>query len=146
MLVGLLNGENMQIDLQKYTDFVDAITSNDSNDTTSFVEYIQEFQNQNPGLNVSLAITAAMGMSGEAGEFSEIFKKIIFHRKPFTEETRAHAAKELGDIVWYWTNACRALALDPNQVIADNVTKLEARYPGGKFSAASSETRVAGDI
>jgi len=99
-----------------------------------------------PDINVPLVITCAMGMSGEAGEFSEIFKKVIFHKKPFTEETLAHASKELGDVIWYWTNACRALGLDPNQVIADNVTKLEARYPGGKFDAAFSEKRAEGDV
>ena len=135
----------MQIDLQKYTEFVKAITSRDSENTTDLTQRLYQI-NLDGNLNVSLAITSAMGMSGEAGEFSEIFKKVVFHGKPFTEETRAHCAKELGDVIWYWTNACRALGLDPNQVIADNVTKLEARYPGGHFNAAASENRAHGDI
>jgi len=99
-----------------------------------------------PDVNVPLLITAAMGMCGEAGEFSEIVKKAVFHSKPFTEETLAHAVKELGDSAWYWINACRALGVDPNEVIAANVTKLEARYPGGKFSAEASDNRKEGDI
>lgn len=135
----------MQIDLQKYTEFVKAITSRDSENTVDLTQRLYQL-NLDGNFNVSLAITSAMGMSGEAGEFSEIFKKVIFHGKPFNEETRAHCAKELGDVIWYWTNACRALNLDPNQVIADNVTKLESRYPGGHFSAAASENRAAGDI
>jgi NTP pyrophosphatase (non-canonical NTP hydrolase) len=133
----------LNIDLTKYTQFVEAITSETSNSTMALSSRINTLD---ADFNVALALTAAMGMSGEAGEFSEIFKKVVFHGKPFTEETRAHCAKELGDVIWYWTNACRALQLDPNQVIADNVTKLEARYPGGKFNAASSENRAAGDI
>ena len=138
--------KNMQIDLQKYTTFVQAITSKESNETVALVQNLADLESNTPALNPSLAITCAMGMAGEAGEFSEIFKKVVFHRKPYTEETKAHAAKELGDVIWYWTNACRALGLDPNQVIADNVTKLEARYPGGHFDATASENRKAGDI
>jgi NTP pyrophosphatase (non-canonical NTP hydrolase) len=133
----------MNIDLHKYTEFVNAITSNTSNDTTVLIERLKELNND---INIALALTSAIGMAGEAGEFSEIFKKTVFHNKPFNEETRAHASKELGDIFWYWTNACRALGLNPNQVIADNVTKLESRYPGGKFNAAASENRANGDI
>ena len=135
----------MQIDLKKYTEFVQAITSRDSENTKEFTQRLYQLQ-LDSNFNVSLAVTSAMGMAGEAGEFSEIFKKVLFHGKPFNEETRTHCAKELGDVIWYWTNACRALNLDPNQVIADNVTKLEARYPGGHFNAASSATRAEGDI
>jgi NTP pyrophosphatase (non-canonical NTP hydrolase) len=136
----------LQIDLKKYSDFVNAITSETSNNAEALIARIKALQTESPSLNVSLALTSATGMCGESGEFSEIFKKIVYHGKPYNEETKAHAAKELGDVIWYWTNACRALGLDPNQVIADNVTKLEARYPGGKFSAAASELRAAGDI
>ena len=54
--------------------------------------------------------------------------------------------RELGDIMWYWVNACRALDLDPNDVIAENVNKLESRYPGGKFDMYYSENRKDNDI
>jgi NTP pyrophosphatase (non-canonical NTP hydrolase) len=136
------------IDLKKYTDFVTAITSKESNDLTSFMNSCDRLDGNDggPDVNVPLLITSAMGMSGEAGEFSEIVKKAVFHSKAFTEETKAHASKELGDVIWYWTNACRSLGLDPNRVIADNVAKLEARYPGGKFDAYNSDNREDGDI
>ena len=134
----------MQIDLKKYTDFVEVITSKESNEISAFLQQAKEMSFGS--VNVPLLITAAMGMSGEAGEFSEIVKKAVFHKKPITEETIAHASKELGDVIWYWTNACRSLGLDPNKVIADNVTKLEARYPGGRFDAYASDNRAAGDI
>lgn len=144
----------MQIDLNKYTEFVEAITSKESNDLTSFMNSLDALDANydgttgmhGPDVNVPLLITSAMGMSGEAGEFSEIFKKVIFHRKPFTSETYAHAVKELGDIIFYWTNACRSLGIDPNDVIKGNVDKLSARYPGGVFSAERSENREVGDV
>lgn len=134
------------IDLHKYTEFVKAVTSRESNDSGSFIAHLISTEATNPELNMSLALTAAIGMCGEAGEFSELFKKIAFHKKPYTAEVKEHAAKELGDVIWYWTNACRALGLDPNEVIANNVSKLEARYPGGKFSAEYSENRREGDV
>ena len=54
--------------------------------------------------------------------------------------------RELGDIIWYWINACRALRLDPNEVIAENVEKLKARYPGGEFNVFNSENRQHNDL
>ena len=141
-----------QIDLNRYTDFVEGVTSQSSNDLTTFMNSLDRvdgnFENgvHGPDVNVPLLITAAMGMSGEAGEFSEIVKKIMFHGKTLTTETHQHLQKELGDVIWYWTNACRALGVDPNTVVADNVAKLESRYPGGEFDPYYSENRSDGDI
>ena len=143
-----------KIGLHKYTNFVEAITSKASNDLTTFRNSLDRVDGNfdaatntyGPDVNTALVITSAMGMCGEAGEFSEIWKKVFFHGKTVNTETIEHASKELGDIFWYWTNACRALGLDPNQVIANNVTKLEARYPGGKFDAFASANRKEGDV
>jgi NTP pyrophosphatase (non-canonical NTP hydrolase) len=99
-----------------------------------------------PNLNISLLMTAAIGLASEGGEFTEIVKKIVFQGKPFNEENRFHMKRELGDIIWYWINAVRALGYDPNEVIAENVKKLEARYPGGSFDAYYSENRKEGDL
>jgi NTP pyrophosphatase (non-canonical NTP hydrolase) len=96
--------------------------------------------------NPSLLLTGAVGISAEGGEFMEIVKKCIFQGKPMDEDTQFHAKRELGDIMWYWINSCRALNLDPNEVIAENVRKLEKRYPGGSFDAYYSENRQDGDL
>jgi NTP pyrophosphatase (non-canonical NTP hydrolase) len=140
-----------QIDLTKYQDFVQAVTSKPSNDFESFVSVTSLMQNnklleQGPSVNVPLLITACLGLAAESGEFCEIPKKIIFQGKPLNEENIFHMKRELGDIMWYWINACRALDLDPNDVIAENVKKLEARYPGGSFDAFYSENRAEGDL
>ena len=87
-----------------------------------------------------------MGLAAETGEFCEIPKKMFFQGKPLNEENLFHMKRELGDVIWYWVNACRALNLDPNDVIAENVRKLEARYPGGKFDVGQSEHRKSGDV
>jgi NTP pyrophosphatase (non-canonical NTP hydrolase) len=87
-----------------------------------------------------------IGLTSEAGEAQEIVKKVLFQGKPFNEDTRTHLSKELGDVMWYWINACNALDLDPNEVIQQNVKKLQDRYPGGTFDAHYSENRKEGDI
>jgi NTP pyrophosphatase (non-canonical NTP hydrolase) len=135
----------MQIDLNKYQDFVQAVTSKESNYPDELVDRIEDL-NTNSTINPSLLLTAAMGLAAEGGEFVEIPKKIIFQGKPVNEENIFHMKRELGDIMWYWINACRALNLDPNDVIAENVRKLESRYPGGSFDAHYSENRQAGDL
>jgi NTP pyrophosphatase (non-canonical NTP hydrolase) len=134
----------MQIDLNKYSKFVKEVTSNESNDFDHLQKRIQELRAGD--FNPSLLLTAAIGLSAEGGEFAEVPKKILFQGKPYNEEARFHMKRELGDIMWYWVNACRALDLEPNDVIAENVNKLQSRYPGGKFDAYYSENRTKGDL
>jgi len=142
------------IDLNKYKDFVKAVTSKSSNDLTTFMNrcdeldanYSSEDGSHGPDINVPLLLTAALGLAAETGEFCEIPKKMFFQGKPLNEENVYHMKRELGDVIWYWINACRALDLDPNEVIAENVKKLEARYPGGNFDPHYSENRKDGDI
>ena len=143
-----------KIDLNTYSEFVEALTSIPSKDLTSMMNRLDQldgnydFKNKEhgPDINVPLYLTGAMGMCSETGEFMEIAKKCLWQGKSFNEDTIFHAKRELGDIIFYWTQACRALNLDPNEVIAENVRKLESRYPGGKFDAHYSENRKDGDL
>ena len=136
----------MNVDLNKYKDFVQAVTSDASNNHLDFVARMAQLQTESPEINVPLLLTAAIGLAAEGGEFSEIPKKIVFQGKPLNEEARFHMKRELGDVIWYWINACRALGYDPNEVVEENVRKLESRYPGGKFDVTHSENRKAGDL
>jgi len=143
----------MAIDLNKYYNFVAEVTSKPSNDLTTFMNRLDELDGNytgngthGPDINVPLLLTAALGLAAETGEFCEIPKKMLFQGKPLTDENVFHMKRELGDIMWYWINACRALNLDPNDVIAENVNKLKSRYPGGEFDPYYSENRKAGDL
>ena len=131
------------IDLNKYKDFVKEVTSEESNDWAYTQARMHEL---NDDINISLLLTGAIGIASEGGEFSEIVKKVTFQGKPMDEDTKFHMKRELGDIMWYWINSCRALDLDPNDVIAENVEKLKARYPGGSFDVHYSENRKDGDL
>ena len=131
------------IDLNKYKDFVKEVTSEESNDWAYTQARMHEL---NDDINISLLLTGAIGIASEGGEFSEIVKKVTFQGKSMDEDTKFHMKRELGDIMWYWVNSCRALDLDPNEVIAENVEKLKARYPGGSFDVHYSENRKEGDL
>ena len=147
-----------QVDLNKYKQFVEAVTSKPSQDLTEFMNRLDRIDANyesygpdgeyvhGPDINVPLLLCGAIGLGSETGEFQEIVKKVVFQGKPLNEEAHFHMKRELGDIMWYWINACRSLGLDPNDVIAENVKKLEARYPGGKFDVYYSENRKANDL
>ena len=133
------------VDLNKYKDFVEKVTSLQSNETGGLTSQLEKLE-KDSGVNMALLLTGSIGMASEGGEFSEIVKKCIFQGKPLDNETIFHAKRELGDIAWYWINSCRALGLDPNEVLEENVNKLKARYPGGEFDVHFSENRKDGDL
>ena len=134
-----------QVDLNKYKEFVEKVTSLQSNETGSLSTKLQELE-RDSNVNMALLLTGCIGIASEGGEFSEIVKKCIFQGKPLDDETIFHCKRELGDIMWYWINSCRALGLDPNEVVEENVNKLKSRYPGGEFDVFYSENRKAGDL
>jgi NTP pyrophosphatase (non-canonical NTP hydrolase) len=132
------------IDPKRYVQFVDAVTSQESKDYNSFAARLYELGEQQ--FPTERLLTAAVGMSAEAGEFTEIVKKIVFQGKPVNEENLFHLKRELGDIMWYVAQACMGLGVDLDEVIEMNIDKLKARYPGGEFDAHYSENRVDGDV
>ena len=132
------------VDFEKYTEFVDAVTSNESKSSESFSVRLRELYSE--GLPVERLLTAAVGMSAESGEFIEVVKKMIFQGKPVNEENLFHLKRELGDIMWYVAQACMSLDTSIDEIIEMNVEKLEKRYPGGEFDVHYSENRKEGDV
>ena len=133
-----------QVDTQKYTEFVDAVTSNESKSSESFSVRLRELYSE--GLPVERLLTAAVGMSAESGEFTEIVKKMIFQGNPVNEENLFHLQRELGDVMWYVAQACMALDTSFDEIVEMNVEKLKKRYPGGEFDVHKSENRAKGDL
>ena len=133
----------MSIDFDKYTEFVDAVTSDSSKDFVSLADRLGDLDRQ--GANIERLLTAAVGISAEGGEFTEIVKKMVFQGKPWNEDNREHLIIELGDVLWYVAQACMALDVPFDDVVRGNVKKLEKRYPGGSFSVEKSEVRAVGD-
>ena len=138
-----MTGNSKQVDLEKYAVFVDGVTSNPSKDYKSFLDSIEYLDGE--GSNIQRLLTAAVGISAEGGEFMEIVKKMLFQGKPWNDDNREHLIIELGDVMWYVMQACKALDVSLDEVIAGNVEKLKNRYPGGDFDVYHSENRAADD-
>ena len=145
MLYGtkMTNNEN-QVDMKKYLNFVDTLTSNPSKEHELYLKRLNELKIQ--GCDITRLDTAISGLMAESGEAMEILKKMKFQGKEWSEDIRYHLKREAGDVIFYWINLCIALGFDPNEVISENVKKLEARYPGGHFDAFHSENRKEGDL
>lgn len=79
----------------------------------------------------------ALGLTGEAGEFADEIKKVLYHRRPLDQEK---LLVELGDVLWYLTRAAHYLDADLRTLAELNVRKLRRRYPDG-FSPEASAMR-----
>ena len=133
-----------QVDFGKYSKFVDAVTSDESKDFLALSDRLVMLDEK--GANIERLLTAGVGLNAEAGEFLEIVKKMIFQGKPWDKDNKEHLIIELGDVIWYAANACMALDISFEEVVARNVTKLEKRYPGGQFDVYYSEHRDEDDL
>ena len=133
-----------QVDFEKYQKFVDAVTSDQSTDFVALADRLVELDEK--GANIERLLTAGVGINAEGGEFLEIIKKLIFQGKPWDEANKEHLFIELGDLMWYVAQACMALGVSLDEVVARNVKKLEKRYPGGQFDVYYSENREVGDL
>ena len=136
--------EQKAVDFSRYEKFVDAVTSDASKDFVALADRMVELDKK--GANIERLLTAGVGINSEGGEFLEIIKKMIFQGKPFNADNREHMIIELGDLMWYVAQACMALEVSFDEVVARNVTKLEKRYPGGAFDVYYSENRAEGDL
>ena len=137
--------KKMPVDTEKYLDFVHDVTSTESLDYAALLTRMNKLELEDD-CNLSQLLTAALGLTAESGEFTEIVKKIILQGKPYNEDNVFHMKRELGDICWYIAQACMALDTSFDEIIEMNVDKLKKRYPGGEFNVHQSENRKAGDL
>jgi NTP pyrophosphatase (non-canonical NTP hydrolase) len=133
------------IDTNKYIEFVRQTTSPASSNYADLVSRLSQLEVEFDA-DVPRLLTAALGMTAEAGEFTEVVKKIFLQGKPYNEENVFHLKRELGDICWYLAQACMALDTNFEEVLQMNFDKLSARYPEGAFDVYRSENRVEGDL
>ena len=135
----------MSVDTEKYLEFVEGVTSEPSKDFAKLLARMTELEASGDA-DLPHLLTAALGLTAEAGEFTEVVKKIILQGKPYNEENIFHMKRELGDICWYLAQACMALDTSFDEIMEMNVDKLKARYPGGEFDVHKSENRAEGDL
>ena len=92
--------KKMPVDTEKYLDFVHDVTSTESLDYAALLTRMNKLELEDD-CNLSQLLTAALGLTAESGEFTEIVKKIILQGKPYNEDNVFHMKRELGDICWY---------------------------------------------
>lgn len=101
------------MNLSEYQDWVDSVSSYRVNEL---------------GL-----IYAGLGLAGETGEVVEKVKKIVRDKEgSFTEDDREYLRFELGDVLWYVAKFCNELDLNMEDVLRDNVNKINDRRINGK--------------
>lgn len=83
-----------------------------------------------------------LGISGEAGECSDLIKKHLHHGHDLDKDA---LMKELGDVCWYVALGCEVLGVDMESVMQKNIDKLKLRYPDG-FDTEHSIHRQKDDI
>ena len=135
----------MTVDTERYLDFVAGVTSQPSTDLPTLLSRMTELDVSDDA-DIPRLLTAALGLTAESGEFTEVVKKIILQGKPYNEDNVFHMKRELGDICWYIAQACMALDTTFDEIIEMNVDKLKKRYPGGEFNVHQSENRKEGDL
>tara|TARA_B100001094_G_C18141881_1_gene778363 strand:+ start:1271 stop:1705 length:435 start_codon:yes stop_codon:yes gene_type:complete len=141
--------------INDYARFVDSCTSATSKDTSKMcdrMDYLRGNYTMQGGevleqeVDMARLMTALIGMMAESGEFAEVVKKKVFQSdSKFKSDEIFHMKRELGDVLWYWVQGCKALGFTPDEVMDENIRKLESRYPNG-FEVIRSEVREKGDI
>lgn len=83
---------------------------------------------------------AALGIASEAGEVAHAVRELeaweILGGAPAGTEkaldgVRRELILELGDVLWYAAEMCDALGVEIGDVMAENIRKLERRWPNG---------------
>ena len=126
------------LDVNDYQNFVNGLLSPATRDATAFQDRVKELTDS--GVSVQMLLTAAVGLPGEAGEVSDLIKKVVFQGKPYTDDIRNKLIDEMGDVAWYLALACSSVGVTMEDILERNIEKLQSRYPGG-FSINRSENR-----
>ncbi len=114
----------------EYREFVKSVTAEVSQNDEVFFERAHAISKWMNG-NFSRMDNAVAGLTGEAGEVGDLWKKLKFHGKELSEENKQKMIDELSDVCWYTMQAAIALGVDLDDVIKHNEAKLRARHPHG---------------
>ena len=93
--------------MNNYTEFVKQTTSAPSLDYAVMATRFAELEAN--GTNTTQLLTAALGLTAEAGEFTEVVKKIVFQGNPTIEDNVFHMKRDwvtsVGILLkhsWHW--------------------------------------------
>lgn len=77
-------------------------------------------------------LAVVLGLSGEAGEISEKFKKLYWHKRGvWDDDDKKSIAKELGDLLWYISSISSHAGISLESIAENNIAKLADRANRG---------------
>ena len=85
-----------------------------------------------------------MGKLAKYGRKNDLPLEMVMYTisSPATQaqrELREQVSKEMGDVIWQWVNLCHEMDLNPAQVMADNIDKLQGRQERGTLNGEGDE-------
>lgn len=95
---------------------------------------IKEYQNKvnrtraNLDSNLMDNIHMVLGMQTESAEIADVFKKKLAYAKDID---LINVQEELGDIMWYIANMCNINEWNLEDILLQNINKLNIRFPEG---------------
>ncbi len=72
-------------------------------------------------------LTWGLGIAGEAGDVASCIKKTFAH----DNDQRQGIKENIGDSFWYLAMICNFFNWDMQQVLEENIAKLQKRFPKG---------------
>ncbi len=79
-------------------------------------------------------LNGVLGMSGEAGECADAYKKAVMQGHPLSHR---ELAEEAGDCLWYVAELASGIGMTLEEIAQMNIDKLWHRYPTGFDSVRS---------
>ena len=99
----------------QYSTFIDSVTSEIAKKDLHFQKHLAELSEKLHG-NYARMDHAVTGLTGEAGEVADVWKKIKYMGMEYNEEARGKLTKELGDVCWYLFSVAAALEIPMEQI------------------------------
>lgn len=75
-------------------------------------------------------MTWGLGIAGEAGDIAGCIKKTFAHGN----DQRVGIKENIGDVMWYAARICDYFGWDMQEILEENITKLQKRYIDGCFT------------
>ena len=83
-------------------------------------------------------LTWGLGIAGEAGDVASCIKKTFAHDNSQEEGIR----ENLGDTLWYTAMICNFFDWDFQEILKENIEKLQRRYPQGFTTESAKRNRT----
>lgn len=79
-----------------------------------------------------------LGIAGEAGDVASCIKKVVFHEN---DKLKDGIRENIGDMMWYTAMICNFYGWELDEILSENLEKLNKRYSSGKFNLEEAQRR-----